>query len=140
MGPTLQSSIATHPSVDFNGLLHPQEINTHPSRQPPWVENNRRFRSLKVAAEHKQAGIVRLLSAGRIERRKVARLSSLGARHLRPCLKRFGTQRTIIDCPEQMTPKAKQIVALAVRAQKSLRMTVRTKASQLPFLLSGMFM
>jgi hypothetical protein len=85
-------------------------------------------------------GIVRLLSAGRIERRKVARLSSLGARHLRPCLKRFGTQRTIIDCPEQMTPKAKQIVALAVRAQKSLRMTVRTKASHLPFLLSGMFM
>ena len=42
-------------------------------------------------------GIVRLLSAGRIERRKVARLSSLGARHLRPCLKRFGTRRTIID-------------------------------------------
>ena len=69
-----------------------------------------------------------------------SRLSSLGARHLRPCLKRFGTQRTIIDCPEQMTPKAKQIVALAVRAQKSLRMTVRTKASHLPFLLSGMFM
>ena len=45
----------------------------------------------------------------------------------------------IISCPEQMTPKAKQIVALAVRAQKSLRMAVRAKSSHFPFLLPRMF-
>ena len=78
--------------------------------------------------------------AGRIERRNVARLGSLDARHLRPCLKRSGTQRAIIDCPEQMTPETKEIVALAVYRQKSLRITVRAKSSHLPFLLSGMFM
>jgi len=39
-----------------------------------------------------------------------------------------------------MTPEPKQIVALAVNAQKSLRMTVRSKSSHLPFLLAGVFM
>ena len=64
----------------------------------------------------------------------------IGRTSPRPCLMRSRTQRAIIDCPEQMTPEAKQIVALAVHAQKSLRMAVRTKSPHLPFLLSSMFM
>ena len=36
-------------------------------------------------------------------------------------------------------PQSKQIVELAMNTQESLRMSIRTKAAHLAFLLSGMF-